>query len=289
MLVKVWHPDRFQTDPKLRAAADEKLKSINAANAVLLSDAAKTRRSARSSQRRAQKQAPAILLRCVILLFGLAIPLLLVFGLDAWLSSDPSTARFYQPYRSRVLFAMQTGIRRVKQDIGQSFHSLSHANATTAAALPASASSPSSGTSQGSVVAAPAIPMPYVTVGLTPKEVASVMGAPVSSTSGALVYKDAVFYLRKGVVAGWKADPSLVPRRIKLWPQPRVDPYLTTYTVGSSRNEVIALQGTPTFLSENKFGYGASEVFFEDDRVIGWNDNHASVRLRVAKPAGASR
>ena len=130
--------------------------------------------------------------------------------------------------------------------------------------------------------------MPYVTVGLTPKEVESVMGAPVSSTSGALVHKDAVFICAR---ASWPAEdrPVFTPGCIKLWPQPRVDPYLTTYTVGSSKNEVIALQGTPTFLSENKFGYGASEVFFEDDRVIGWNDNHASVRLRVAKPASASR
>src|SRR4051794_17332061 len=34
-LVKVWHPDRFQTDPKMRVAAEEKLKEINAAHDYL--------------------------------------------------------------------------------------------------------------------------------------------------------------------------------------------------------------------------------------------------------------
>ena len=34
-LVKVWHPDRFQSDPKLRCAAEEKLKEINAAYSTL--------------------------------------------------------------------------------------------------------------------------------------------------------------------------------------------------------------------------------------------------------------
>src|SRR5579859_6127978 len=34
-LVKVWHPDRFQTDLKLRRAAEDKLKEINAAHDYL--------------------------------------------------------------------------------------------------------------------------------------------------------------------------------------------------------------------------------------------------------------
>src|SRR6266478_7884022 len=37
-LVKVWHPDRFGSDPGLRQKAEEKLKQINQAYAVLQSD-----------------------------------------------------------------------------------------------------------------------------------------------------------------------------------------------------------------------------------------------------------
>ena len=38
-LVKVWHPDRFQTDPKMKSAAEEKLKEINAAHDYLMCNA----------------------------------------------------------------------------------------------------------------------------------------------------------------------------------------------------------------------------------------------------------
>src|ERR1700733_4694735 len=37
-MVKVWHPDRFQTDLRLRMAADEKLKEINAAHDFLIAE-----------------------------------------------------------------------------------------------------------------------------------------------------------------------------------------------------------------------------------------------------------
>ena len=37
-LVKVWHPDRFQSDLKLKRAAEEKLKEINTAHDYLTSE-----------------------------------------------------------------------------------------------------------------------------------------------------------------------------------------------------------------------------------------------------------
>src|SRR5438477_5291542 len=37
-LVKVWHPDRFGSDPRLREKAEDKLKQINEAYLVLQSD-----------------------------------------------------------------------------------------------------------------------------------------------------------------------------------------------------------------------------------------------------------
>jgi curved DNA-binding protein CbpA len=50
-LVKVWHPDRFQSDQKLRLAAEEKLKEINAAHEFLLSQPAAQEPPPRSSSR----------------------------------------------------------------------------------------------------------------------------------------------------------------------------------------------------------------------------------------------
>jgi hypothetical protein len=302
LLVKVWHPDRFPGDLKLKSAAEETLKSINAAYAYLRSfPEANERRHPKPATRevamRPIRKAPrdllgsllasAILVRCAILLLGLTVPALMLVGLDAWLSTNSTTATIYGPYRSRLLFALQTNVIQAEQSAEQALHRFSPPNTTSsyqADTESSAAVSPEASTSGASAnsIPPPQIPMPYVTVGLTKDEVMTVMGPPLSLTAATLTYHNAVFYLRKGVVAGWSVDPVLIPLRVKLWPQGHFDPRLTTFTVGSTKNEVIAVQGTPTTLSENKLAYGSSEVFLEGGRVIGWNDNHASQRLRIA-------
>jgi hypothetical protein len=309
MLVKVWHPDRFQGDPKLREAAEEKLKAINTAHAYLESLPAASRGPFRRSRAKPATPEPSavavqptphsrrglidpvlvsnIFLRCLILLAGLAIPVIVLFGLDSWLSSNSTTASFYGPYRSQVLFALRSSADSARQSLAQSLHRLIPGDA---AATPAGVPHAAEGDSSSAVVASSQqttpdptsrIPMPYVTVGLTPAEVTTVMGPPLSTTGNALRYKNATFILRNGVVAGWKVDAALIPLRVKIWPSGRTDPRLTGFSLGSTKNEVIAVQGTPTLLAEDKLGYGASEVFFEGGRVIGWDDNHASQRLRI--------
>jgi hypothetical protein len=301
-LVKVWHPDRFQSDPKLKETADEKLKSINAAHEYLLAqpDPKPRRRAAKKpaaqeTSIRSISQPPrssvidsalasGMLLRGLILLAGLAVPLLLLVGLDSWLSSNPSTAGFYAQYRSRVLLALHANVNTAKQNVEQNLSHLApnHSASESSANDPASPSDQAAAPQPAIVVPAPHVPMPYVTVGLTPAEVASVMGAPLSTTNASLRYRDAVFYLHNGVVAGWKVAPSLIPLRVKLWPARGTDPHVVNFTIGTTKDSVIALQGTPTLLTENKLGYGASEVFLENGHVIGWNDSHGSERLHVA-------
>ena len=305
VLVKVWHPDRFQTDPKLKEAADEKLKSINAAYAYLRSapEPRGRKRSKKAAVQEVRLQAApvprrrspldlalvsGILLRCVILLLGLAIPALILFGLDRWLSSSPTTASFYTPYRSRVLFSIRTDVTAAKQSFAQSLHRLlpSHTASSSAQTAQAPDADPAStaGTANAPSVTVPTphVPMPYVTVGLTAEEVTTVMGAPLAATGSSLRYKNAVFYFHKGLVSGWNVDPALIPLHVKLWPSGHSDSHLAAFTIGSSRSDVIAVQGTPTLLSENKMAYGRSEIFFEEGHVIGWNDSHGSERLRVA-------
>ncbi len=59
-LTKVWHPDRFQTDERLRVQAEEKLKEINSAYQLLTaipSGSTQTRKSAQVSQEEESQQA----------------------------------------------------------------------------------------------------------------------------------------------------------------------------------------------------------------------------------------
>jgi hypothetical protein len=300
LLVKVWHPDRFENDPKLRGTAEETLKSINAAYAYLASipdvKDRKCPKPKRSTQEvamqpasRARRRSPfdyGMMTRCGLLVLALAIPALMLVGLDAWLSSNPAIAGFYGPYRSRLLFTLRTNVTEAKQSAEHALHQLSPNLAAanrTSAAQKANPDTTLTSTDSPSTdpIPVPHISMPYVTIGLTRDEVITVMGRPGSSTPDTMRYKTAVFYFNKGLVAGWQVDPTLIPLRVKLWPSGPIDPRLTGFTIGSPRNDVIAVQGTPTMLSENKLAYGGSEIFFEDGRVIGWNDNHGSQRLRI--------
>jgi len=54
------------------------------------------------------------------------------------------------------------------------------------------------------------------------------------------------------------------------------NPSLQSFGLGSTKNEVLAIQGTPTVYSQTTFGYGRSEVYFQYGRVIGWKTDPAT-------------
>jgi hypothetical protein len=126
--------------------------------------------------------------------------------------------------------------------------------------------------------------MPYITVGLTKDEVVAIQGAPTASFADKLVYKGSELDFKDGKIAGWKIDPASAPLRVKLWPDAPVDASLQYFTVGSSKNEVLVVQGTPTAFSEDRFSYGGSEVYFKNDQVVSWKSDPASVPLRAQLP-----
>ena len=317
VLVKVWHPDRFQNDPALKLAAEEKLKSINSAHSYLTSaqgvrgpgrtEAADRKRTqARDGNRRSSNAskpgirwpppthrrtrwepwgATGIAVRIVILVCGLGVSGAILVGVEAYLLANPKTASVYRTYRNAMWQDMEAQGARVWDRVEGSLRKLKVASSTpTTAPISETAGKNSSEQKAGEVPLPnpPHVPMPYVTVGLTKDEVIEVMGTPSSSSNGALRFGRSVFYFRNGAVAGWNVDRSLIPLQVKLWPRGHFDPSITSFTVGSSKDDVIAVQGTPTLLTENKFAYGESEVFFENGKVTGWRDNRGSEPLRTA-------
>ncbi len=121
--------------------------------------------------------------------------------------------------------------------------------------------------------------MPYVTLGLSRDEVISAQGEPTSSTNDKLMYNESELDLKDGKVVGWKIDPRS-PLRVKLWPERPLDTSLRVFTVGSTRDEVLVVEGTPTSFSQDRFDYGSSVVYFRDGRVIAWKNGPGSVPLR---------
>ncbi|MGA8085834.1 MAG: J domain-containing protein [Terracidiphilus sp.] len=321
-LVKVWHPDRFQSDPRLRQAAEEKLKEINAAHDYLAFGAAveeprfvaeerepvpepeeqpaetfkarepmdeepdELKRVLKRTRRRSGKK---VLPRVLFLAGGIAAMVFLWISMDFVLSANPKTQRSWEEFKTEISRDVHAGIVRLWGNATDDLHGSQAENALPPAA-PAQSNEPvpvpkatvKTGAKTKAVAPARVVSgaKPYITPGLTPTEVLAVLGNPTSSSGEKMFYNGTEIDFRDGHVAGWKIDPKN-PIRVKLWPDQALVPGQHAYAIGSSKGDVIALQGTPTFFSDNEFGYGGSRVYFKGDHVVGWKEDPASVGLRV--------
>ena len=139
-------------------------------------------------------------------------------------------------------------------------------------------------TRQQAGAAAPRKIYAYITIGSSRDEVVQQQGIPTAASPDRLVYGRSELYLKDGAVTGWKIDPVSNPIRVKLWPQAPVDTNQKYFTVDSTRDDVLVIQGTPTAFSKEKFTYGASEVYFQNNRVVSWKNDPASIPLRARMP-----
>jgi hypothetical protein len=65
----------------------------------------------------------------------------------------------------------------------------------------------------------------------------------------------------------------------------RQDPVpLEVFTIGSTRQQVRAVQGEPTAIEGNAWRYGASTVYFDGNLVVGWRVA-PDTPLKVKQPA----
>jgi hypothetical protein len=323
-LVKVWHPDRFQTDPKMKGAAEEKLKEINGAHDYLTSQPVVEQPVERSQpiaeefdpqdefeeapgsafipmepsaeeepeevtrimKRLHKSSRPKVLVKVMFTLTAIAGFGLVVFSLDWFLSSNSSTSRGYGQFKAEIAQDLHAkGILPSSVSDAQASKDEKTPEQPAAPAVATVAGPPAKAeNSAGSHRTARALngAKPYLTAGLTPSEVLSILGNPTSSAGEKMFYKGSEIDFRNGQVAGWKIDPKSSPIRVKLWPTATPVPGMTTFTVGSSKSDVITVQGTPNLFSDSQFGYGRSMVFFQNDKVVSWKEDPGSVRLRVA-------
>jgi curved DNA-binding protein CbpA len=229
LLIKVWHPDRFQNDTKLKQAAEEKLKEINTAYEFLLSPAAKripgqrprpaeTRAASPPQPPKAARAAaaadwnlsfrlgPAMRLAGKLLLAAIVILLVrytwIAFNVQN--ATNESVAKVYEYGANSILPELQGPkarfIAAVEQDLErlglrkQSATPPSSLQAGSAAETTANSQRQQNTTgatrpSQVEKQAASAIIKPYITLGLTKDEVLSIAGEPTASSADKLVYQ----------------------------------------------------------------------------------------------------
>jgi hypothetical protein len=323
VLVKVWHPDRFQGDQKLNEAAETKLKDINSAFEFLTSTTwergsgqpfaqpfKETASAQPSPERRpASEQSstgttPVVMPRwrprfrlwpAARFLSKIAlIAFVLLLGRYTWIAFDvPNTpgeevTKVYSEGKDSVLKGLQAPKRRFVQAVEQDLWRLGLRRTAPAdnSQIRETAPTPGQTASQkmnsrraDKTPAAPRKLLPYITVGSTMEEVLTQQGPPTASSENKLVYGKSELFFKDGFVIGWKIDPAASPIRVKLWPASAVDPGLASYTLGSSKDVVLVVQGTPSAFTQDKFEYGKSEVYFRDNKVVGWKEDPASAPL----------
>jgi hypothetical protein len=121
----------------------------------------------------------------------------------------------------------------------------------------------------------------YITVGSTRDEVLAQQGTPTAASEDMLVYGKSELYLREGFVVGWRIDPASSPIHVKLLPRYTINPSPEYFTIGSSRDIVLAVQGTPTTFTGDNCQYGGSEVDFRDNKVVSWKSDPATIPLKA--------
>jgi hypothetical protein len=112
-------------------------------------------------------------------------------------------------------------------------------------------------------------PRAYVTVGSTYDAVRAIHGTPTWATDRVWEYGGSRLYFKAGHVIGWDIWPGS-PLKVQLLPATSINPVPASFTIGSTKDEVLAVQGTPTKVTERLWEYGASRVFFTDNRVTRW-------------------
>jgi hypothetical protein len=117
----------------------------------------------------------------------------------------------------------------------------------------------------------------YFTIGSSLDEVLAAQGSPQHVTSSGLGYEFSTIYFQNGRVSGWH-DPSKVLKKLLL-PNSQIGAR-TSFTIGSSIDEVLAAQGTPQHVSSSGFGYEYSTVYFKDAKVSGWHNPSNNLKIR---------
>ncbi len=112
-------------------------------------------------------------------------------------------------------------------------------------------------------------------------KVVSIQGAPDDVGEAVFRYGSSLVYFKAGIVTGWSdGTPRL---RVRTRAEMGFD-LLNTFSVGSSRAEVFRAQGAPTDLTPKSYYYGASAIYFENDRVTSWTQVDQSLRTLVIPP-----
>lgn len=295
-LAKVWHPDRFGDDARLGNKAQERLKEINEACRVLKSRQWRPQPSGSAQRPPRQPDRPPD---------------------PAPRSSPPRPSPHTEPVVERtkaslfqwnwswvigaLLLVGLWGLSQSRPPESEPSNLVQHSATPSAPGSPdgsltppASAQRSEAGESAPLTSAPAARPAPlegFFTVGSSKDEVLAVQGTPTEFHDSVWKYGYSSVTFTNGRVAGWEIS-SLNELKARLLPSGPVAAGQQFFTVGSTKDDVLAVQGSPTEFDDRVWKYGYSSVFFQHDRVTNWDIsslNRLQVRMLPSGPVDEAR
>jgi hypothetical protein len=118
----------------------------------------------------------------------------------------------------------------------------------------------------------------WIWTGSTVGEVYAVQGVPTSTQGETWHYGKSQIRFAQGKVISWNQHPDNPLRIARDEPVQMQD---GIFEVGSTKDEVRAIQGTPVTETDTVWDYGPSRVLFKNNRVIHWEESPTQP-LRVA-------
>jgi len=112
-------------------------------------------------------------------------------------------------------------------------------------------------------------------VGDSKAKVIAVQGTPDDAGETVFRYGSSLVYFERGRVTGW--TDRLPWLHVRPWAEPKLAS-LDTFSLGSTRGDVVRAQGQPTAFTPGSYVYGSSTVYFENDVVAGWSGGDVNLR-----------
>ena len=106
--------------------------------------------------------------------------------------------------------------------------------------------------------------------GSTLGEVIAIQGVPTLARGDVWHYGRSEIRFSEGKVVSWREDPAFPLRIARNQPVQLRD---GAFKIGSTKDDVRAVQGAPVVETATVWDYGLSRVFFEDDRVVRWEES----------------
>jgi len=268
-LAKVWHPDRFQNDPRVRNKAEEKLKEINEAYQLLRKyDPTSRQQSHSGSASSGRTQQPQDDGRTQASQHDRTSP-----PSESSVKEEPNPSVSGSPNNLPLVFSffgvvltiLLLGFLAINSNTRQPLTSPS----TTYDLFMPSNSRPSPGPQVGALD----IPPTWLRSGQARERGESSPRQRDSDLRANPSYPE-----RHSQPPG-ASNAISEPIAISTEQPRRVAP--GSFTVGSTKDEVIAVQGTPTKFNDYVWEYGYSSVIFENGRVTSWKVSPAGEHLKA--------